>query len=89
MKRYSSRVTRKGQVTIPVEIRRALEVHEGAYVMFEIEEGCPTSATFLTGAAHVNRTAGILSFVGPIDEKAALREYGDEAARKYATLAQE
>lgn len=30
----ASRVTRKGQVTIPVELRRDLDLHEGDTVMF-------------------------------------------------------
>jgi AbrB family looped-hinge helix DNA binding protein len=32
------RVTRKGQVTIPVEVRRALGIHAGSEVQFQIEE---------------------------------------------------
>jgi antitoxin PrlF len=32
------RVTQKGQVTIPVEVRRALGIHPGSDVQFEIEE---------------------------------------------------
>lgn len=32
------RVTRKGQVTIPREVRRALGIHPGSDVQFRIEE---------------------------------------------------
>lgn len=32
------RVTRKGQVTIPLEVRRALGIHPGSDVEFRIEE---------------------------------------------------
>jgi antitoxin PrlF len=32
------RVTRKGQVTIPLEVRRALGIQAGSDVQFEIEE---------------------------------------------------
>lgn len=32
------RVTRKGQVTIPLEVRRALGIHPGTDVQFRIEE---------------------------------------------------
>lgn len=32
------RVTRKGQVTIPLEVRRALGIHAGSDVQFRIEE---------------------------------------------------
>lgn len=31
------RVTRKGQVTIPLEVRRALGIHPGSEVQFRIE----------------------------------------------------
>jgi AbrB family looped-hinge helix DNA binding protein len=83
MKRYSSKVTRKGQVTIPVEVRRALDVHEGAYVMFEIEEGCPVSATFLTGETYVNRLAGSLYHGGPpLDLDRLRKEWPEDMARE-------
>jgi AbrB family looped-hinge helix DNA binding protein len=36
--RYVSKVTAKGQVTIPVEIRRALGLEKGAYVVWEPTE---------------------------------------------------
>ncbi len=32
------RVTQKGQVTIPLEVRRALGIHAGSDVEFEIDE---------------------------------------------------
>ena len=32
------RVTQKGQVTIPVEVRRALGIHAGSDVQFQLEE---------------------------------------------------
>ena len=32
------RVTQKGQVTIPLEVRRALGIHPGSEVEFRIEE---------------------------------------------------
>jgi AbrB family looped-hinge helix DNA binding protein len=32
------KVTQKGQVTIPLEVRRALGIHAGSEVEFEIEE---------------------------------------------------
>ena len=35
---YRMRVTQKGQVTIPVEVRRALGIHAGSNVQFELEE---------------------------------------------------
>lgn len=32
------RVTQKGQVTIPLAVRRALGIHPGSHVEFEIED---------------------------------------------------
>jgi antitoxin PrlF len=32
------KVTQKGQVTIPLEVRRALGIHAGSEVQFQIEE---------------------------------------------------
>lgn len=32
------RVTQKGQVTIPLEVRRALGIHSGSDVQFELDE---------------------------------------------------
>jgi len=37
-KMYVARVTRKGQVTIPKEIREKLGIKEGDYVAFIIED---------------------------------------------------
>ena len=33
------RVTQKGQVTIPLEVRRALGIHPGSEVQFELDQG--------------------------------------------------
>lgn len=33
-----SKITRKGQVTIPIEFRKALELREGDTVLFEMDE---------------------------------------------------
>lgn len=35
----ATKVTRKGQVTIPVEIRNALDIHEGDYLIVEQVNG--------------------------------------------------
>ena len=39
MKEHLSVVTRKGQITIPAEIRRALNIKEGDKVAFAMEAG--------------------------------------------------
>ncbi len=38
-KPLTSRLTSKGQATIPVEVRRALRLHEGDRVVFEMQKG--------------------------------------------------
>ena len=38
-KPLTSRLTSKGQATIPVEVRRALRLKEGDNVLFEIKKG--------------------------------------------------
>ena len=39
MSELASNVTRKGQVTVPIEIRRALGVTEGDHVTLVLEDG--------------------------------------------------
>jgi antitoxin PrlF len=39
MKEHLSVVTRKGQITIPAEIRRALDIKEGDKVAFKMDAG--------------------------------------------------
>jgi len=34
-----SRVTSKGQVTIPAEVRKALDIHQGDDLVFEVSSG--------------------------------------------------
>lgn len=37
MKSLTSRITAKGQTTIPSEIRKSLELHEGDLLFYELE----------------------------------------------------
>lgn len=55
---HSTVITRKGQVTIPVSIRRALQLKEGDRVTF-LQEG--SEARLVPVGSVVDRTAGILS----------------------------
>src|SRR5215212_8524831 len=57
MKEHLSVVTRKGQITIPAEIRRALRIKEGDKVAFTMEAG--EVKLFRTGSV-VAATAGAL-----------------------------
>lgn len=50
-------VTRKGQVTLPADIRRALGIHEGDPVDFRVEDGevrvRPARATLADGFSSI------------------------------------
>jgi AbrB family looped-hinge helix DNA binding protein len=58
--KQSATVTSKGQITIPVEIRRSLGLHEGDQVVFEIAEndGDPM--------ARVRRAPDFIAMAGSI-----------------------
>ncbi len=57
MKQLWSVVTRKGQVTVPAEIRRELDIKEGDKVAFVLDEG---EVRLVRTASVVERTAGSL-----------------------------
>lgn len=56
----ASRVTAKGQVTIPVSVRRALDLEPGDDVIFEVDPG--------TGTPHVQvrKAADFLALAGSV-----------------------
>lgn len=63
MKEHLSVITRKGQVTIPVAIRRALSLKEGDKIAFEIEED---RIRIARRDSVVARTAGALRSAMPM-----------------------
>ena len=73
MKEYVSVITRKGQVTIPAEIRRALSLNEGDKIAFEVEEDRVRIARH---GSVVARTAGALKsasrMLSPQEERDAV-----------------
>ncbi len=77
MKEHVSVITRKGQVTIPAEIRRALSLNEGDKIAFEVEEDR------IRIAAHrgsvVERTAGTLKSTTPMLSPEEEREVAEQA----------
>jgi antitoxin PrlF len=58
----TSVVTRKGQVTIPIEIRRELGLEEGDQVLFRLADG---RTELLPGATVTSLTAGSLANDNP------------------------
>jgi AbrB family looped-hinge helix DNA binding protein len=76
MKERLSVVTRKGQITIPVEFRKALGLKEGDKVALSLEEGevrlSPTDSI-------VTRTAGIFKTGEPAKTAKELRVLAEEA----------
>jgi AbrB family looped-hinge helix DNA binding protein len=80
MKEHTSIITRKGQITIPADIRRALSLHEGDKVAFEVEDD---RIRITRRGSVVARTAGALKsdlpMLSPAEERqAAERAIADE-----------
>jgi AbrB family looped-hinge helix DNA binding protein len=75
MQRHVSRLTSKGQVTIPIEIRRLLGVAPHDRVAFLVEAD---QVRIAPATSVVARTAGMLksdlSALSPQEEKAAAEE---------------
>ena len=69
-------VTRKGQVTIPIEIRRALDLKEGDRVAVSLENG---HVRLVPQGSVVERTAGIVKGRGPVLTAEELRVAAEQA----------
>lgn len=77
---YIRTVTSKGQVTIPVEIRRLLEVSPGDQVLFRVAEG---SVELQPASMTLEDTFGAVAPLRRPEDFAALRETAiEEHARK-------
>lgn len=76
MKQLHTVVTRKGQVTVPVEIRRELGLNIGDKVTFTIDEGNVRLAR--TGSV-VERTAGVFKDSKPALTAERLRQAAEQA----------
>lgn len=84
MASQSSKVTRKGQVTIPAELREEFDIREGDYVVFQrVNDDLVVKREM----DIVKRTAGALKQyrkatpIDPADERAAVEA---TIAREYA-----
>lgn len=82
MKEYVSVITRKGQVTIPAEIRRALSLQKGDKVAFEVEED---RVRIARSGSVVVRTAGALKSQMPMRSPGEEREAAERAIAEDVT----
>jgi antitoxin PrlF len=70
------RVTRKGQITIPIEVRRALGIHSGSDVEFEVDEhGARLLVDRSKVATEIARTRGAGDVELTTDELLALARH--------------
>ncbi len=78
MANQSGVVTRKGQVTIPAEMRRALNINEGDVVAFQVIDG---RLVIERGEDLARRSAGMLAqyAIDPPPSAEELRELAAEA----------
>jgi AbrB family looped-hinge helix DNA binding protein len=71
--KQSSTITSKGQITIPVEVRRSLGLQKGDRVVFEIDEGGADRV------ARVRRAPDFISMAGAIPPRKRLpRSWSEE-----------
>lgn len=77
MEEQVSLVTRKGQITIPAEIRRKLGIKEGDKVALRIEEDDQVRLSRVEGV--VDRTAGSLKTRRPVPPVERLCRISEEA----------
>jgi len=76
MKEHRSVVTRKGQITIPVEFRKALNIKEGDKVALTMEEG---EVRLSRSESVVAKTAGVFKSNESPKSAEELRRLAEEA----------
>jgi AbrB family looped-hinge helix DNA binding protein len=81
MREYSGLVTRKGQVTIPAEVRRELGIKEGDRVSFRMEDG---GVHIIRRGSVAERTAGMFKSNEPPLSAQELRELAEQAIAEEA-----
>lgn len=81
MKELHTVVTRKGQVTVPADIRRELGLKQGDKVAFVVDQG---EVKLVRKGSVVERTAGIFKGRGPVLTAEELREAAEKAIAEEA-----
>lgn len=81
----TSKITAKGQITLPKPVREILNVREGDEVLF-LYRGGRIIVERLPGAVEAGAAYGILHRPGlePVDLEAARKRYRAERAKRYA-----
>jgi AbrB family looped-hinge helix DNA binding protein len=71
-------MTRKGQVTVPAEVRKALDLKQGDKVAFELPEGAVGTVAIRRVGSVAEQTFGALASavpaLSPQEERAAFEE---------------
>jgi len=82
MEQAITRITSKGQVTVPVAIRRALGLKPRDRLAFTLEDGV---ATLRKAESIVDKLAGSVKYEGPpLDFKKLREEFARDMARNAA-----
>jgi AbrB family looped-hinge helix DNA binding protein len=68
-----ARVTTKGQVTIPIEIRKALDIRTGDQLLFELLDSCEARVRVVKNKSLMD-LYGILPATRPFPGKEAIRD---------------
>jgi antitoxin PrlF len=76
MRQPESTVTRKGQVTVPIQIRKALGIKSGDKISFVLEDG---TARLERRGSVTDRTAGLFRSTEPARSAEQLREAAEQA----------
>ena len=74
-----SRVTSKGQVTIPAEVRKALAIEQGDDLVFEVAPDQTTARLRVIKRQRLSDLYGALRATRPFPGKEAVREQVGEA----------
>lgn len=75
-------LTRKGQITVPAEIRKALGLHIGDKVAVALDEGGSLRATLRVVPSVTDMTFGVVSINQPIDPATEDEAFMDAATQR-------
>ncbi|MBM3462697.1 MAG: AbrB/MazE/SpoVT family DNA-binding domain-containing protein [Armatimonadetes bacterium] len=76
MSQHQTVVTRKGQITLPAEVRRALGLRQGDRVTVELANG---QATVRRAEGVIARTAGSVAPIAPPLTATEMRDVAEQA----------